>query len=185
MEVNFLNQNPCISSWPGVFQGFFCVVLSKSMCISAFGPSFSSSTSFVILFIHCFVVFFCYVFWLPYFVQNCFGFSCIQLLVWFCVISSHLLVEFSFVVLECPVLSVLFYPLAICLWSSFSHFSVLPFPFYLYMFQRLSFVFFFILAGFRRFFICVSSRISHPGLDFFFVLFERIQIFSLTNFAPT
>ena len=40
-----------------------------------------------------------------------------------------------------------------------------------------------ILACFRRFFICVSSRISHLGFDFSFVLFERILIFSQTNFA--
>ena len=38
---------------------------------------------------------------------------------------------------------------------------------------------------FVNFFICVSSRISHPGFDCFFVLFEGIPIFSHTNFSST
>ena len=53
MEVNFLNQKPCIPSWPGVFQfDIFSVILSKLLRISAFGPSWSPSNFFVILFIH-------------------------------------------------------------------------------------------------------------------------------------
>ena len=41
-----------MSSWPAVFQyGFFCVALSESMCIFAFGPP-SSPYSFPMLFIH-------------------------------------------------------------------------------------------------------------------------------------
>ena len=54
MEVNFLNKKPCIPSWPCAFQFdiLFSVVLSKSMCISVLGPSLSSSSSLVILFIH-------------------------------------------------------------------------------------------------------------------------------------
>ena len=63
MNGRFLNQKPCILSWPGVFQFdfLFSVVLSKSMCISVLGPSSSPSSSLVILFIHsafllCFLV---------------------------------------------------------------------------------------------------------------------------------
>ena len=54
MEVNFLNQKPCIPSWPGAFQFdiLYSVVLSKSMSISVLGPSSYSSSSLVILFIH-------------------------------------------------------------------------------------------------------------------------------------
>ena len=54
MEVNFLNQNPCLLSSPGVFQFdiLFSAVLSKSMFISVLGPSLSLSSSLVILFIH-------------------------------------------------------------------------------------------------------------------------------------
>ena len=54
MEVNFLNQKPCIPSWPGVLQFYilFSVVLSKSTCISILGPSWSPSSSIVMFFIH-------------------------------------------------------------------------------------------------------------------------------------
>ena len=48
-------------------------------------------------------------------------------------------------------------------------FLVLPVPFCSRLFQRLSF--FIILVCLFRFFICVSSRISHPGFDCLFVLF--------------
>ena len=44
--------------------------------------------------------------WLPYFTPELFSFSCIRLLVCFRVIFPNLLVEFSFIVLECSVLSV-------------------------------------------------------------------------------
>ena len=76
-----------------------------------------------------------------------------------------------------PVLSVLF-PQVILLF-----FLVLPFIFCFYIFQGFSFVLSF-WPVFVDFFICVFSRISHLGLDFFFVLFEGIPIFSQTNFAP-
>ena len=62
-------------------------------------------------------------------------------------------------------------------------FLMVPFPFCLYTFLRLSFVLSF-WSVFIDFIICVSSRIFHPGFDFFFVLFEGILIFSQTNFAP-
>ena len=41
MMVNFLNHNPCMLSWPGVFQFgiFLSVALSESRYIFAFGPS--------------------------------------------------------------------------------------------------------------------------------------------------
>ena len=71
MEVNFLNQNPCIPSWLGVFlfDIFFSVFLRSSMYISALEPSSGPSSSLVISFIHsafslCF--FGCHIF-----VQNC------------------------------------------------------------------------------------------------------------------
>ena len=70
MEVYFMNQNPSIPSWPGIFQFhiLFSVILSKSRCISALGPSSSRSSSLVILFIH---TAFRYVFLLlPYFLSQ-------------------------------------------------------------------------------------------------------------------
>ena len=83
MEVNFLNQKPCIPSWPGVFQFdiILSVVMSKSVCISAFRPTSNPSISLVILFIHS--AFLLRFFWLPYFCPKSFGFFCIRLLVYF------------------------------------------------------------------------------------------------------
>ena len=70
MEVDFLDQKPCIPSWPGVFQFdiFLNVALSKSVCISAFVPSSSSSISLYSF--RLFVMFFC----LPYFSPKSLGF---------------------------------------------------------------------------------------------------------------
>ena len=54
IEANFLNQNLCIPLCPGFFPVWylFSVFLSSLMCISAFGPSSSSSSSLAISFIH-------------------------------------------------------------------------------------------------------------------------------------
>ena len=63
-------------------------------------------------------------------------------------------------------------------------FSRVAFSF-LFLHIPASFFCFIILACFRRFFfVYVSSRISRPGFDSFFVLFEGIPLFSPTNFAP-
>ena len=52
MEVSFfLNQNPSIPSWPGVFQ-FDSVVLSEWMCIFVFCSPSSPFNSFLILLIN-------------------------------------------------------------------------------------------------------------------------------------
>ena len=54
MVVNFMTKNPSFPSWPGVFQFVisFHVILSKSMCIFAFGPFSSPCNSFAMLLIH-------------------------------------------------------------------------------------------------------------------------------------
>ena len=87
--------------------------------------------------------------WLPYFSLKLFGFSCIRLLIFFSVISSHLLVEFSFVVLECPVLFVLSYPLSISLKSSFfrHYFHVYFLKLYCYFFLCCLILFFSICSS--------------------------------------
>ena len=41
-----------------------------------------------------------------------------------------------------------------------------------------------IIFACRRFLICISSQISHPGFEFLFVFFQGTPIFSQTNFAP-
>ena len=106
MKVNILNQNPCIPSCPGDFQFdiIFSVFLSSSMCISVLGPSSSPSSSLIISFIHS--AFSLCVFRLPYFRPKMFDFFGVLLLVCFYVMSSQLLTEFSFIILECPFLSV-------------------------------------------------------------------------------
>ena len=110
MEVNFLNQKPCIPSCPGAFHFHisFSVVFCKSTCISILGPSSSPSSSLLILFIHSAFSLFL---WLPYFCPKSIGLFYIQLLVYFHVTPFQLLIEFSFVVLECPVVSVFFFTL--------------------------------------------------------------------------
>ena len=133
------------------------------MCISTFWLSSRSPNSFVILLIHS-GFFFVILSWLPYFSPKSFGFSCIRLLVCFHVISPHLLVEFSFVVLECPVLSV-FFTLSLYLFNLLSFsctfwiissscivmFLCVAIPF-LSFHVPASFLCFIILACFRRFF---------------------------------
>ena len=193
MGVNFLNQKPCIPSWPGVFQFyiFFSIVLSKSICISVLGPSSNPSSSLVILFIHsafslCFIVaifssktvwfllhpvvgmFSCHS--LPIVDRiffRCFGKTCF---VW--IVLPF--VDISLIFLLSPALSGLF-P-----WVVLLFFLLLLVPFSSRLFQRPCF--FYHSGLFSVFFICVSSRISHPGFDSFFVLFEGIPIFSQTQF---
>ena len=197
MEMNFLNQNPCILSWSNIFQFdiYFSVIWRKSMCIATFGPSSNPSNSFFISLIHwnlllCFLS--CYIlvqivrFLMHSFVGmfsynlllvvdriffRCFGMSC--LFVFFCIVLRF--VDIFLIFLLLLVFSGLF-PQVVLLF-----FLVLPLPFCLYMFQRLFFVLSF-WPVFVNFFICISGRISHPGFNFIFVLFERIPIFSQTNF---
>ena len=135
-------------------------------------------------------------FWLSYFRPKSFGFICIQLLVCFRVISQ-LLVEFFFVVLECPVFFFL-YCFTLCrylfnlpsfastFWlissSSIVIFSCVAFSF-LFLHIPSSYLCFIILACFRRFFYLRFQSNFPSGFDFFFVLFEGIPIFSQTNFA--
>ena len=127
-----------------------------------------------------------------------FGFFCIRLLVCFRVFF-HLLVEFSlvfffffffwnvlfFVCIVLPFLDIfLIFRLSPVLSGSFPKVVLLFFLYYLLSLHvPVSFLSFIILACFCRFFICVSSRISHPGFDLFFVLFVGTLIFSQTNFV--
>ena len=157
------------------------------MCISALGP-FSSPSNSLVMFIHSA---FSLCFWLPISQSKIlrfllhpiagmflchllpavdrisfryFGMSCFV-----CIVLP--LVDISLIFFLSPVIFGLF-PQVILL-----SFLLLPFPFCSNIFQRLSFVLSFWL-------FCVSSRISPPSFDFFFVLFEGISIFQQTNFAP-
>ena len=54
IDVSFLNQNPWMPSWPGVFYFVTClsITLSESRCMFSSGSSFSLYNSFFMLFIH-------------------------------------------------------------------------------------------------------------------------------------
>ena len=192
MEVNFLNQKPCISSWPFQFDILFSAVLSKSSCFSILGSSSSPSSSLVMLFIHsafslCF-------FGSHILAQNrsvSFASGC-----WYVFVSlspscwSNFLSLFWKVLfcLYCFTLSRYLFnlpSLASTFWFISSSFTVI-FPhvacsFFPRLFHRLSSSFGLVFAFF---FICDSSLNSHPGFCCFYVLFEGIPIFSQTIFAP-
>ena len=182
-----MNQKPFIPSWPGVFlfDIRFSAVLRKSMCISVLGPSSNTSSSLVILFIHsafllCFLV--------------AILSSKIVRFLWHPVVGmfsghsltpSQLLIEFSFVVFESPVLSVLFLPfvdisliflLSPALSGLFPQvvllfFLAFPVPFF---FSLISVpLFFLILAWFCSFFLFAFAvfSFSEIGISFSFDCF--------------
>ena len=151
MMANFLKQNPCISTCPGVFQFyfiflilfrvnlyvFFLLVLLRVLLICNVAYPFG----FLLMFS-----------WFPYFTPKLFSFLCISLLGCLRTVWPYLLIEFSFIVLECPVLSVLFPPLSISfliflltpvLSRLFSQIVLLFFLFYRFLFLQTYFSIFF------------------------------------------
>ena len=108
----------------------------------------------------------------------------------------YLLVEFSFIVLECPVLSVLFDSTSVsyCLTSFANTFRFISSNCIACFICSVAFLFssqyildfFLCLSIFAccRFRICVYSLISKPGIDFLVVFFRGTPILSQTNFAP-
>ena len=175
----------------------FSVVLSKSMCISAFGPSSNPSNSFVILLIHSAFLLCslgCHIL-----VQNC----SVSLTSGGCYVSvssspPHLSVEFPFVVLECPFFVCIVLPfvdifliflLSLVLSGLLTQvvllfFLVLPFSFCPYTFLHLSFVLSFWPVSVDSFLSTFLVEFPILVLIFFLVLFEGILIFSQNNFAP-
>ena len=167
MEVNFLNQNPCMLSWLGGFQLdiFYC-------CSEWIYLYFRFRSVWECLPLFCYVAYqfsFLVVFsWLPYFTPKLFSFLCTLFLVCLRAISPYLFVEFSFVVLECPVFSVFFFYLfSIYFWSPPLHELTGLFPrsallfvlilLFFFLSQHVPpFFFCFIILCFRRFLICVS-----------------------------
>ena len=106
IEVKFLNQNPYIPSWTSDFQfsTFFSVDLSDSRCIPASGflwSLYNSAFSFML-------------FLFLYFTPKLFCFLCIRLLV-----------EFSFVILECPVLIISLDPVSVYFKSPFCQYLLI------------------------------------------------------------
>ena len=104
-------------------------------------------------------------------------------------ILPYLLVEFSFVVLDSPVLYVLFGPVSVSfLFSFFRQYFLISssFRFSCRAFAVSSENFFlavFSIFACRSFLICDSNLSSHPGFDFLSVVFRKTPIFSQTNFG--
>ena len=145
MEVNFLNQKPCIPSCPAFSSLIFLVSFWVNQCVF---PLSDSLQALLILLSYCLSIRLFPYFWSPNFCAQSFGFSCIRFLVYFYVISYLLVELFFFVVLECPVLSgfvtlwrYLFnIPSFACTFWFISSspiviFLMLPFPFCLSMFH--------------------------------------------------
>ena len=121
----------------------------------------------------------------PYFPPKLFCFLVIWLLVCLHALSSGLLVEFSFFVLEylvcIPVFLLTLVPSDLSR-DVFFHCCVD----FLFQSQHISafFLYLRIFACCRRFLICVSSLISHSGFDFLFVLFRGTPTLSRNYFDP-
>ena len=159
------------------------------MFISAFGPSSSLSNYLVIFFIHstfslCFLVaifpskivrFLLY----PFVgIFLCHLLPVVDRIFFWCFVMScfvGVVLAFVDIPLNFFLSSVLFGFFFLKFYCYF--FLVLHF-FFLFLHIPASSVCFIIFVRFRRFSICVSSRISHPRFDFVFELFEGIPIFS-------
>ena len=114
MDVNFLNQNPCIPSWPGVFQFdiFFIVFLSSSMFISLSGllRILLALSSYYLS-----IQLFRYAFFVAIFLSKNVRFLWRPVIGMFLCHALPVVGRSFFLCFECPVLFVLFYPLSISL----------------------------------------------------------------------
>ena len=187
MKVNFLNQKPCIPSWPGVFQLFLflCVIWVNRF---VFLLSSLLRALLILLSYGLSIRIFCYVFLVAIFL-----FKIVHFLFYLVVgmFLRHLLpfvgriffrvfgmscfvfivlpfVDISLILLLLPVLSGLF-PQVVLL--------CLCYPFFFVSACSCGFPLFSHFGLFSWIFSSVSSKISYPGFDFFFVLFEEISIF--------
>ena len=102
----FFNQNPCVPSWPDVFQfdTFLSVAQCNSVCIIA--SFWSSSCCFVLLLLvfpfGLSVLFFLF----PCFSPKLFCFLCIWSLGCLCAFPTYLFLDHSFIIFENPILFV-------------------------------------------------------------------------------
>ena len=153
---------------PGVFQfgTFFSVALSESRCMSALGPSSRPCNSFF-MFIHSSFLLCSFRYLILH--LNCFVFLSSSR--WYA--SVHSPIRIFGLVLECPVLSVLFIP-SRYLFSLLSYGSTFWFNSscciicfnclaFLFSSQHISAFFFCLIIFSCRFLICVSSIIFHAG----------------------
>ena len=121
-----------------------------------------------------------------HFPPKLFCFPCIRLMISLRASSTYLQVEFSFVILKCPALSVLFDPVSVSFLSSFfrSYLPIYILKLYCYFYLCCFSLFnpkYFLCC--RRFSICISSLISNHGFKFLYVFFTGTPILSRTNRA--
>ena len=147
MEVNFLKQNPCMPSGPGVFQFYvFSAVLSESMFISAFSPCKGPSGSLLILIHSAFLLCFlgCHIL-----LQNCFVSHTAGC--WYVLVQSPPTFWWNF--------SSLIWNVLICLYSFNLYFLIYFLYFLIYFLELYSFFYlccFFFPKILRRFFFALS-----------------------------
>ena len=91
--------------WYILIWYFLCIAFNAVRCIFAFGPFSSPCPIFHVFILSAFFF---------YFGPNFFCFPYIRLWLCFQTFSLYLHFQFSFVVLECPVVSVLFDPISVC-----------------------------------------------------------------------
>ena len=112
------SQNRCMPSWLGIFQFGSFFGCSKQVYEYILFGVFLRVLSILFHVIHPFslsVIFFLFL----YFTPILFCFIRIRLLVCLCAFSTHFFLEFSFVILEVPVLSLLLDPVPVSFESSF------------------------------------------------------------------
>ena len=185
-EGEFLSTNLCM---PSIWYFFYCWPerIDVYFSLQSFFESFW-------LFSHVayqfgFLVIFS---WLPYFAPKLFLLPLHQVVGMSLCHDPYLFVEAFLVGLECPVLSVLRYPVSITFLLSpilsglFPRVELLFLHVLLFLFVPCSSVFSLVYHfGCRRIFlICFYNRISHTGFEFLFVVLSKTPIFSQTNFAP-
>ena len=198
MDLNFQNQNSCRPSWSGVFQFgiFLSVTLNESMCVSASGLSSSPCYSFFMLFIHLVFLFFLF----QYLTLEIYEYSflCFHFIWAFfiCTFFTNLLVGFSFIILEGPVLLVLLDCVVVSFFilpsfantfsfiSSSCIVSLICCCLFFQAFHSIVSLCIFPTCS-RCFFICPSCYISHPAFVILFGFLRGIPILSLTSFAST
>ena len=96
-----------------IFSNFLSLALSDFWCMFASGHSLSSIFHVIYLFSLS-----CIFFTFQYFTPKLFCFFCIRLLNCLCVISTYLLVEFSFITLESPFFVCIAWPYVSIVWVS-------------------------------------------------------------------
>ena len=179
MDVReFFNQNPSISSSSAVLKFvFFRVSLEDSWLCSPRCLFRVLQILFFMLFIYsAFPLFFLF----PYFTPKWFSLFSMQLFICFCAMSINLLVDFSFVILEIPLLFVLLDPIRhlLSLLSIYYCFSTCIFR----LIYRSYFGIFFILLGSFAFYLPLQC--CHFIFCFIFLHFEVACLFDVLSSFP-